>query len=142
MIIDGTENSAANPLATRLGLVPGAAAVPTLERQVTGERIRLMAERSRRESVLGASFAASAVILLWPSADPRLLLAWFALAQLPALARAFLERGYHRMASDVRDSRHPYWARTASLPARRRAAWPGAASSCCCPRRARPRSRC
>ena len=115
MIIDGTENSAAEPLLTRLGLAPGAAAVSTLERQVTGERIRLVTERSRRESVLGALFAASAVVLLWPSTDPRLLLAWFALAQLPAVARTLLERGYHRMASDVRDSRHPYWAHRFSV---------------------------
>ena len=110
MTTSGTEKGTADNLATRLGLAPGAAAVSTLERQVRGERIRLMAERSTRESVLAAAFALAAAALLWPAADPLPLLVWLALTQLPSAARTLVERSYHQMPSDVRDSRHPYWA--------------------------------
>ena len=110
MTTSGTEKGTADNLATRLGLASGAEAVSTLERQVRGERIRLMAERSTRESVLAAAFALAAAALLWPAADPLPLIVWLALTQLPSAARTLVERSYHQMPSDVRDSRHPYWA--------------------------------
>ena len=126
MSISDAEKGTADSLATRLGLTPGAEAVSGPERQVRGERVRLMAERSTHESVLAAAFALAAAALLWPAADPLPLLAWLALTQLPSAARTLVGRSYRRMPSDVSASRHPYWAhRFSACSAASGAVWGG-----------------